>query len=127
MLEARAAQHRAALRRLERNGRFRAAFAADGTSFCPYPSPGTGCALDLALLASLGIVLELFVMEEELLSRGKDEIISAVHALQYFVDELHTFTLTLNGICRIPQPSAVIELSPASVLYEFKPRARAAE
>jgi hypothetical protein len=41
------------------------------------------------LLAVFGIVLELFVVEKELLTRGEHEFCSAIVALQDSVDEFH--------------------------------------
>jgi len=46
-------------------------------------------ALTLAGLAALGFVLELLVVEKELFTGGKDEIRTAIYALEYFVLELH--------------------------------------
>jgi hypothetical protein len=90
------------LRGLERHCGFSSAFRADRASFRPYPAPRSGSSLDLALFAALGIVLELFVVEKKLLSRSENEVISAVDALQYFIEELHTRTLTLTGIYMFP-------------------------
>jgi hypothetical protein len=45
--------------------------------------------LRLALLAALGIVLELFVVEEELLACRKNELGAAVDALEYSIGEFH--------------------------------------
>ena len=41
-------------------------------------------ALRLALLAVLGIVLELFIVEKDLLARGKHKLGAAVNALEKF-------------------------------------------
>jgi hypothetical protein len=51
--------------------------------------PESGNAFRLAILAALGFVLELFVVEEELLAGGEDEIRTAVDALQNLVLEFH--------------------------------------
>ena len=54
--------------------------------------------LTFTILATLGLVLELFVVEEELLTRGEYEICAAINAFQYLVLELHErcpFLLTL--------------------------------
>ena len=45
--------------------------------------------LTFTILATLGLVLELFVVEEELLTRGEYEICAAINALQHLVLELH--------------------------------------
>ena len=45
--------------------------------------------LALAILATLRLVLELLVVEKQLFTSGKDEIRTAVDALEYFVLELH--------------------------------------
>jgi hypothetical protein len=37
----------------------------------------------------LGIVLELFVVKEQLLARGKDELRTAIETLQNSVDKVH--------------------------------------
>jgi len=46
-------------------------------------------ALGLALFAALGIVLEIFIVEEELLTRGEDEFRAAIDAFQYLIREFH--------------------------------------
>jgi hypothetical protein len=43
----------------------------------------------LALFAVLGVVLELFVAEKELLARGEDKLSSAVYALQFSIRKFH--------------------------------------
>jgi hypothetical protein len=50
---------------------------------------GSAGTLRLALLAVLGIVLELLVVEEQLLAGCKHKVSAAVVALQYSVDEFH--------------------------------------
>lgn len=59
-------------------------------------SPGFGAdpgatigALRLALLAALGIVLEILIVEKELLTRGEDEFRAAIDAFQYLIREFH--------------------------------------
>jgi hypothetical protein len=49
----------------------------------------TSRALGFALLTVFGIVLELFVVEEELLARGKDELGAAVYALEHTIGKFH--------------------------------------
>jgi hypothetical protein len=46
-------------------------------------------ALGLTALAALGFVFELFIVEEELLASGKNEISSAIYTLQNLILELH--------------------------------------
>jgi hypothetical protein len=46
-------------------------------------------ALRLALFAALGVVLELFVVEEDLLAGCENELGAAVDALQYSIREFH--------------------------------------
>jgi hypothetical protein len=46
-------------------------------------------ALRLALLAALGVVLELFIVEEDLLARRKNKLGAAVDALQYSIRKFH--------------------------------------
>lgn len=48
-----------------------------------------GGALRLAVLTAFRLVLELFVVEEELFTGGKYEVITAIHALQVSVLEFH--------------------------------------
>ena len=86
LLEALAAEDRASLRWLERN---RGVLAAAGTGcagldfliirgrICAYCS----CALGLARLAALRLILELFVVEEELFTGCEQELRTAVHTL----------------------------------------------
>ena len=87
-LETSAAEHRTALCGLEGNGGLHAALRTGGTCLGAYP--GTAAhTLCLALLAVLGIVLELFVVEEKLLARSEDELGATVIALQNSVGKLH--------------------------------------
>jgi hypothetical protein len=48
-----------------------------------------GRALRLAIFAALGFILELFVVEKELFAGGKDEFVTAIHALQVSILEFH--------------------------------------
>jgi hypothetical protein len=86
-LKAGSAQDRPALGRLERHG---CGLPARGTRSprlrANPPSTGT---FRLALLAVLGIVLELFVVEEKLFSGGEHKLRAAVIALQHSVCEFH--------------------------------------
>lgn len=51
-------------------------------------------ALRLAVLATLRIVLELFIVEKQLLSGSEYKLVAAIHALQNSIEELHRDTLT---------------------------------
>ncbi len=57
-------------------------------------SHGSG-ALAFAVLAALGFVLELFVVEEKLFAGGEDEIVTAVNALESLILEFHGAPHTL--------------------------------
>jgi hypothetical protein len=87
LLKTRTAENRSALCWLEGNGSVRTACRAGCTGLGPHaPAART---FRLALLAVLGIVLELFIVEEELLARGEHEVNAAVSALQDSVDKFH--------------------------------------
>jgi hypothetical protein len=95
LLEALAAKHRAALRWLERDGRFPLAAGADGLGFYSlivaavlWQSQRLG-AFTLAVFAAFRFVLELFIVEEELFASGENEVGAAVHTLENFVLEVH--------------------------------------
>ena len=88
LLETGAAQHRPALRRFEWNRGFGPTLRAG----CPGlgSDPGvTAGAFGLALLTTLGVVFELFVVEKELLACCEDEIGAAVYTFQYAILEFH--------------------------------------
>ena len=85
------------MRGLERDGCF---FAASGTGgarlhlLVEIAAAGTAMShirrtLRLAILATLGLVLELFIVEKELFACGKNEIVAAIHALQASILEFH--------------------------------------
>jgi hypothetical protein len=76
--------------RLEGNGSFGSALRTDCPGFSAYATAGSGYTLDFALLAPLWIVLELLIVKEQLLTSGKDKVITAIRTLQYLVDEVHT-------------------------------------
>jgi hypothetical protein len=82
LLKAGAAQHRPALGRLEGHRRLsphsEQVVRVSGRTLEPAAN-----ALGLALLAVLGVVLELFVVEEKLLAGGEHELGAAIDALQY--------------------------------------------
>jgi len=56
--------------------------------FRPYPGTPVG-ALRLALLAALGVIFEVFVVEEQLLTCGEDEFRTAVNTLENFIRKFH--------------------------------------
>jgi hypothetical protein len=85
------------LRGLEWDGRFLATSGTGGARLhflVEVAAAGTamshvGRTLRLAILATLGFVLELFVVEEELFAGGKDKVVTAIHALQVSILEFH--------------------------------------
>jgi len=89
------AQYGPPLCRPEGDGRVFAALRATGARLSPTDAAVvSGCsesgnAFRLTILAALGFVLELFIVEEELLASGEDEIRTAVDALQNLVLEFH--------------------------------------
>ena len=72
--------------------------------------------LVLAILAALGFVLELFVVEEKLFARGEHEIGTAVNALQHPVLEFHPRLLwpSANGTSTHGLASLHCMISPLS-------------
>jgi len=86
-LEARTAQYWSTLGRLERNRGFLTALRARSARLRTDP-PATGT-LRLALLAVLRIVLELFVVKEELLAGGEYKLSAAVITFQNSVFKFH--------------------------------------
>lgn len=74
---------------LKRNGGFGGALRTNCPGFCAHATAGSGHTFDFALLASLWIVLELLIVKEQLLTGGKDKVITAIRTLQYLVDEVH--------------------------------------
>jgi hypothetical protein len=76
--------------RLKGNGGFGGALRTNCPGFCAYTAAGSGYTLNFALLAPLWIVLELLIVKEQLLTSGKDKVITAIRTLQYLVDEVHT-------------------------------------
>jgi hypothetical protein len=82
--------------------------------------------LRLALFAALGIVLELFVVEEYLLAGRKNELGAAVDALEYSIGEFHGQASPEQGR---PPKSAKWGMTCRSrfpVIVRAKTRARAA-
>ena len=97
-LKAFAAENRAALRRLEGHGGFFPALRACGASLdlrvrAAIALRGRraedGNPFGFARLAAFGFVLKLLVVEKQLFSGRKNEIGSAVDALEYLVLEFH--------------------------------------
>ena len=87
LLKTRAAQDGSALRRFKRHRGLRAAFRARCTGFSPdAPAART---FRLALLAVLGIVLELLVVKEKLLACGEHKFSPAVTTFQNPVHKFH--------------------------------------
>jgi hypothetical protein len=82
LLEAETAEHRPALGGLERDRGLLAALGTPGPGLRTHPGAPAG-ALRLALLAALGVVFELFVVEEKLLACGKHDLRAAIDARQY--------------------------------------------
>jgi hypothetical protein len=75
--------------RLEGNGGFGGALRTNCPGFCAYATAGSGHTLDFALFATLWIVLELLIVKEQLLTGGKDKVVTAIRTFQYLVDEVH--------------------------------------
>ena len=78
------------MRGLKGNGGFGGALRTYCPGFCSHAAAGSGHTLDFALFAPLWIVLELLIVKEQLLTSGKDKVITAIRTLQYLVDEVHT-------------------------------------
>jgi hypothetical protein len=88
LLEAGPAKDRPALRGFEGNRGFGAALGACGAGFGAHPLLSAR-ALGLALLAVLGVVCKLLVVEEKLLAGREYKLGAAIYALQYSIYELH--------------------------------------
>jgi hypothetical protein len=88
LLEAGTAKHRSTLRRFERHSGFYAAFRTCGSSLGANPLAAAN-SLRFALLAALGVVLELLVEEEDLFAGSKNKLGATVDALQYAIGEFH--------------------------------------
>ena len=82
------AEHRPSLGRNEGDGCLLAALRADGAGLGPAGRLARG-ALRFAGFAAFWIVAKLLLPEKELLARSKNELTSAVHALQSPVDQIH--------------------------------------
>jgi len=87
-LETAAAEHGSALGGLKGDSGFGSAFRTGGTSFRAHFLAAAD-PFRLALLAALGVVLKLFVVEEDLLARRKNELRAAVYARQNSISEFH--------------------------------------
>ena len=95
LLEALPAEHRPALRGLERNRGFALAPGTDRPGFHPLrvaaalrQSKRLG-ALVLAGLAAFWLIFELLIVEEKLFAGCEDEVGSAIDTLQNLILELH--------------------------------------
>jgi hypothetical protein len=88
LLEAGPAEHRPALRGTKWNSRLLAACRALGARLSTNARP-TVCTLSLALLAALGVIFKLFIVKEELLSGGEDELIATVNAFEDSILKFH--------------------------------------
>jgi hypothetical protein len=88
LLEAAAAQHWPALGWLEWNGGFGPALGTCGPGLGPNFLVSTN-ALRLALLATFGVVHELFVVEEDLLAGCKNKLGAAVDTCEHSIGEFH--------------------------------------
>lgn len=82
------AKYRSRLPRPEGHRRQRATSGANHAGFRLHFHPAAG-AERLATLAALGVVLELFFLEKFLFARAKDELLSAIDALQQTIDKNH--------------------------------------
>jgi len=105
LLEAFAAEDRTSLRRLKRDGGLFAAMRAARARLyfliAVHGSRAHGSnALGLARLAALGLVLELFVVEEKLFAGGEEKLRAAIDALEQPVLEFHV---------RSPRPSCELQ------------------
>lgn len=86
------------MRRLERNGGFTLAPGANCLRFRPLEVSAASTAVaqsqrlgapGFTFFATLRLVLELFIVKEELLTSGKNEVSAAVYALENLILELH--------------------------------------
>jgi len=66
------------LRGFKWNGGFCGALRTDRSGFRTHTVAGSRHALDFALFAPLWIVLELFVVKEQLFAGGKDKVVTAI-------------------------------------------------
>jgi hypothetical protein len=88
LLETRAAQYRPALRGTEGDGCLLATCRAVSARFSAHTRASVRT-LSLALLASLGIVFKLFIVEEKLLTGGEDKLVTAIYALKDSILKFH--------------------------------------
>lgn len=88
ILEAGAAKHRPVLCGLEWHGGLGAALRTGRPRLGANPGAAIG-ALGLALLTVLGVVGELLIVEEQLLSGGEYKLSAATDTLQYSIREFH--------------------------------------
>jgi len=89
-LEAGTTQNWSALRRLEGDSGFCAAFRTMGSGLGANAlATSAARAFCFAGFASLRIVFELLVVKEKLLASSKNEFLAAIDTLQYTICELH--------------------------------------
>jgi hypothetical protein len=87
-LETGTAQHRPALRGPEGDRRLLATCRASGARLSAYAGTSVRT-LRLALLATLGIVLKLFIVEEKLFASGENEFIAAIYTFEDSILKVH--------------------------------------
>jgi hypothetical protein len=87
-LEAGPAQHRPALRGTKGYRRLLAACRAPGARLSTDARTSV-CTLSFALLAALGVIFKLFIVEKELLSGGENELIAAVNTFEDSILKFH--------------------------------------
>jgi hypothetical protein len=88
LLEAGSAQHRSSLCGLEWHSSLSPTLRTRGPGLGAHPLAAAQ-AFCLALLAALRVVLELFIVEENLLASSENELGSAVNTPQYAIGEFH--------------------------------------
>jgi hypothetical protein len=116
LLKTRPAKNRPALCRLEGNCCLRTTLRACRPRFRANSLRSLG-ALGLALLAVLGVVFELFVVEEDLFARCKNELGSAVDTLEDSIGEFHG-RLPSQGV-HPKSATALTELAGRGSLFPF--------
>ena len=79
MLKALPAKHRTSLCRLERNRRVCPAFRTGGSGLGANPTRSCRT-FGFAILATFGVIFELFVVKEELLTGGENKVAPAINA-----------------------------------------------
>jgi hypothetical protein len=105
------------LRGTERNRCILAARRAPRARFSAHPRPAVG-SLGLALLASLGVVLELLVVKKQLLACGENKFFAAINTLQDSIGKFHR-RLPRTQVNALNRPSNPILLFPFPVSFVF--------